>query len=325
LDKLLLPRLFNLVNEMIGIDTRRLAAAVVLLVSVLLPEFLGASPQPVNTLQGAPKTSKQQDPSNNQKPIEINRVKFDFQSGDLQGWHLVSGQPPAAVQDEADKHYLSTRAVGSLGPGDMTLSAQGIRAVIESPVFRLTGATATFGLGGFADGKAAYLALYDLNGRELRRVSPAGRRGDAGKLKPMTWDVAELAGKSVYLRLIDRAGSRNGGYVELDDFRVAGQPDREATLARRKHHDAIREAALVPARRQLTEIGKLVFAVREPGKNGHWYANFGHWSTRPDHKMYGKGGRLCVLTLNVEKGVRNLLPERPAGCFAQKVSDPFFN
>jgi membrane protein YdbS with pleckstrin-like domain len=26
----------------------------------------------------------------------------------------------------------------------------------------------------------------------------------------------------------------------------------------------------------------------------------------------------------VEKGVRNLLPERPGGCFAQKVPDPFF-
>ena len=26
-----------------------------------------------------------------------------------------------------------------------------------------------------------------------------------------------------------------------------------------------------------------------------------------------------------EKGVRNLLPERPAGCFAQKIPDPFFH
>jgi hypothetical protein len=100
-------------------------------------------------------------------------------------------------------------------------------------------AGATFDLGGFADGKAAYLALYDLGGRQLRRASPTGRRGDAGKLKPMTWDVADLVGTSVYLRLIDRAGPRNGGYLELDDFQVAGQPDREATLARRKHHDAV--------------------------------------------------------------------------------------
>ena len=28
--------------------------------------------------------------------------------------------------------------------------------------------------------------------------------------------------------------------------------------------------------------------------------------------------------VHAEKGVRNLLPERPGGCLAQKVPDPFF-
>jgi len=32
-----------------------------------------------------------------------------------------------------------------------------------------------------------------------------------------------------------------------------------------------------------------------------------------------------VQLLRIGKGVRNLLPERPEGCFAQKVPDPFFN
>jgi thiamine biosynthesis lipoprotein len=41
------------------------------------------------------------------------------------------------------------------------------------------------------------------------------------------------------------------------------------------------------------------------------------------------GGRSSVLALGAppdgEKGVGNLLPERPGGCFAQKVPDPFFS
>ena len=33
---------------------------------------------------------------------------------------------------------------------------------------------------------------------------------------------------------------------------------------------------------------------------------------------------VLVLVLEEEKGDRNLLPERPEGCFAQKVPVPFF-
>lgn len=41
----------------------------------------------------------------------------------------------------------------------------------------------------------------------------------------------------------------------------------------------------------------IVFAVRQPGKDGHWYANFSYYAANPERKAYGDGGRLCRLDL----------------------------
>ncbi len=42
-------------------------------------------------------------------------------------------------------------------------------------------------------------------------------------------------------------------------------------------------------------VQEIVFAVRDVGRDWHWYANFGYWSSNPDRKLYGKRGRLCKL------------------------------
>jgi hypothetical protein len=47
---------------------------------------------------------------------------------------------------------------------------------------------------------------------------------------------------------------------------------------------------------------EIVFAVRSPGRDPHWYANFGHWSSDPTRMMYGLGGaKLCKLNLRTKK------------------------
>ena len=58
-------------------------------------------------------------------------------------------------------------------------------------------------------------------------------------------------------------------------------------------------------------LEEIVFAVRQPGKDGHWYANFGHWSADPKRKMYGAGGRLC--RLNLRTGKLKVLIDDPTG------------
>jgi hypothetical protein len=48
----------------------------------------------------------------------------------------------------------------------------------------------------------------------------------------------------------------------------------------------------------LAAAEEVVFAVRAPGNDGHWYANFGYGASGPDQVMYGDGGsRLCKLNL----------------------------
>ena len=40
----------------------------------------------------------------------------------------------------------------------------------------------------------------------------------------------------------------------------------------------------------------LVFAVRKPGKDGHWYANFSYYAADTDRMAYSDGGgKLCRL------------------------------
>ena len=51
----------------------------------------------------------------------------------------------------------------------------------------------------------------------------------------------------------------------------------------------------------LAGVEEIVFAARPYGNDGHWYANFGYWSSDPDKKMYGAGGHLYRLNLRTGK------------------------
>jgi len=65
------------------------------------------------------------------------------------------------------------------------------------------------------------------------------------------------------------------------------------------------------ARIQDCDVEDIIFAVRQPGKDGHWYANFGYWSFEPDSPLYGDGGRLC--RLNLRTGELTMLLDDPKG------------
>ena len=64
----------------------------------------------------------------------------------------------------------------------------------------------------------------------------------------------------------------------------------------------------------LSGVDEIVFAVRQRGKDGHWYANFGYYANSevnetyfPPHAQngklvtFGEGGKLCRLNLNTGK------------------------
>ena len=66
----------------------------------------------------------------------------------------------------------------------------------------------------------------------------------------------------------------------------------------------------------MSDVKEIVFAVRQRGNDGHWYANFGYFADCVDRLTYGDGGRLDVL--NVQTGeVRSLINDPTGG-----VRDP---
>lgn len=66
----------------------------------------------------------------------------------------------------------------------------------------------------------------------------------------------------------------------------------------------------------MRDVDEIVFAVRKPGQDGHWYANFGYYAPDEKRKAYTEGARLCALDLKT-KAVRTLLEDKRGG-----VRDP---
>ena len=72
----------------------------------------------------------------------------------------------------------------------------------------------------------------------------------------------------------------------------------------------VSEASTIPAMTPAS-AEEIVFAVRQPGSDPHYYANFGYFAFDPERKAYGQGGRLCRLHLGT--GQRTVLLEDPTG------------
>lgn len=56
---------------------------------------------------------------------------------------------------------------------------------------------------------------------------------------------------------------------------------------------------------------EIVFAARQLGHDGHWYANFSYYAADANRKAYGEGGKLCVV--NLRTGQRTELLEDAKG------------
>ncbi len=61
----------------------------------------------------------------------------------------------------------------------------------------------------------------------------------------------------------------------------------------------------------MKDVEGIVFAMRKPGDDGHWYANFGYYGPDAGRKAYKEGGRLC--RLNPRTGDVQVLLDDPAG------------
>ena len=66
-------------------------------------------------------------------------------------------------------------------------------------------------------------------------------------------------------------------------------------------------------------LKEIVFAMRKPGHDGHWYANFGYYGPDENRPAYLPGGRLCKLDL-ASGTVTNLIDDPLGG-----IRDPVLN
>lgn len=127
-----------------------------------------------------------------------------------------------------------------------------------------------------------------------------------------------LEGRGRYLRVVCSEPSRFGLY-SIWEVEPADPVTAEAFAAHRRRAEAERERQRAVTRSQLLREGveRIVYAVRHPSTDGHWYANFGYYAADPNHRPFVEGGgSLCVL--EVATGEVRVLLEDSAG----SVRDP---
>lgn len=61
----------------------------------------------------------------------------------------------------------------------------------------------------------------------------------------------------------------------------------------------------------LSETNEIIFALRKPGKDGHWYANFSYYAEGPSRVAYESGGKLVRYNLRTEE--TTILLDDPEG------------
>ncbi|MBM4044964.1 MAG: hypothetical protein FJ279_07615 [Planctomycetes bacterium] len=156
-------------------------------------------------------------------------VRFDFESGDLQGWRVVEGAFGKFVCDRAvfhhdpkpynkqGKFFLSTLESRDNRPDDRFMG------VAESPVFMLSGPRMSLLIGG---GKhpETYVALCTLDGKEVLKAQGVNSQ----TMQRVEWNAPELVGNLVYLRLVDKH-TGGWGHITFDDFSAVGKIDPAAT------------------------------------------------------------------------------------------------
>lgn len=167
-------------------------------------------------------------------PAPLGDLRFDFETGDLQGWKVVEGRFEALVNDRSHfhhtlgaarynkqgKHFLTTleRAGGGRGNDQQT-------GIVESPEFTLRGDRASFLVGGGRHANT-YVALVDAqSGEELLTA----RGANTEIMQRIDWDVASLKGRRVRLRLVDQ-NMGGWGHVTFDDFSCQAALDGPAAV-----------------------------------------------------------------------------------------------
>ncbi|MDD2600454.1 MAG: hypothetical protein PHO37_14730 [Kiritimatiellae bacterium] len=166
-------------------------------------------------------------------------IRFDFESGDLQGWQVVDGAFGKLITDRATEHHSpkpytkqGTWFLSTLESADGTKPDDSFIGMVESPVVVLSAPQISMKVGGGA-GEDVYVAVCTLDGKEV-----AHARGDNSQtMVPRILNLPELVGKPVFFRVNDAA---DGGWchITLDELICQGTIDQPASEQRFKNRKA---------------------------------------------------------------------------------------
>jgi len=184
-----------------------------------------AAYRPKQPSRGAPKKRGTQTPGGRGNPAKKTSAKptsgswFDFESGKLEPWKVAEGEfgHPVGSRDyyfnkkngpinQQGKHYLTTLE----GSADAVKGSDNQTGVIVSPLFVSQGGQMTFRIGG-GGGDKTYVALCLADGKELRKA----RGINAAAMQEVAWDLAPLAGKKLFLKVVDQSKS-GWGHITVD-------------------------------------------------------------------------------------------------------------
>ena len=173
-------------------------------------------------------------------------VRFDFETGDLQGWKVTEGAFEKPVTDLALEHntkkpytktgrfFVSTLETRCNLPNDRQLG------VIESPIIRLASPQVSFRIGGGAAGVA-----FELVDRKDGTVYANAVGANGEPMREVVWNVPAAVGKDAFFRLTD-ASTGSWGHLTLDEIVFDGTVGK-ADFAERAAEAAARDQTEWPA------------------------------------------------------------------------------
>lgn len=202
--------------------------------------------------------------------LPAEEIVFNFEEG-MQDWKVVEGHLGDVRSSREFFFHLDKVKYNKEGKVHLTTlenkgsSYDPFRGVIESPIWENQGNEISFIIGG---GRRAevYVALCVIEGDECATIAPVARevlyaRGqDNQKMLPVVWDVSDLVGKKVFIRVMDNH-TGGWGHITLDDVRAKGVLMPEFTQQYRK----IR-AVLIP---DLPPVFEIVPTQPDPNAKDH--------------------------------------------------------
>ncbi|MRX72801.1 hypothetical protein GJU40_11655 [Bacillus lacus] len=165
------------------------------------------------------------------EPVHGSLVNHDFETGDLSGWTIESGDAFSALDVTARTDwgwggpFNQHESYHLFGLDEGTDSQTG---VLRSHLFKLGGnGQIDFLLSGGNDIYNLYVALVRASdGKEVLKATGGNREG----YQRIHWDASEYIGIEFYIKVVDKA-SGGWGHINVDDVNVPVEPPPKTSIA----------------------------------------------------------------------------------------------